>query len=525
MADLSTEPGLRATAADPPDARAHGQALERLAAIFGLWLGVVLFYWPSAVALDGFWTDTIDKAYTHGYLILITSAWLVVRARRRLAAVPIRPEPRALLAILAMSALWLYCWRAALQDPQLLLLPALLFAAIIAALGRRVARVLLFPIGFLYFAMPAWSDLNGVLQLMSVKVNDGLIWLTGIPALLQGDFIHLAGGTLEIAEGCSGLHFFVVGLSLAALYGEMAEDPPRRRLAWLAIMGVLSIIANWVRIFIIVVAAYMTDMKTYLVTVSHYWFGWAVFVVVFVGFLWAAGPLARRWDRRRPQPVPAAAETSPAAAPARVGMARVLLALACLAVLPAAVLGADLAFPITKPAVAIVWPAPPAGWSGPGPVRFSDWTPQFLNTTAVSFKRYVGAGGVAVELYTAAYRTQNQDGKLLGYWNSILGGTDRLHRVSIRIARSPVGAWRELSVANEAGERSLIWYRYAIGTRRFVDPRLSQLWYGIAAFTGRPVSSVMALRAICAPGCAAARARLAAAAVTLLPTVRAEVQP
>ena len=528
MADLSSESGWRGDApsgAAPAEVAAQTAGWDRLVVIFGFWFAVALVYWPSAVALNGFWTDTVDKAYTHGYLVLAISLWLVVRDRRRVFAAPLRPEPRALLAIGVLSLAWIYFYGAAVQDPQLLILPLLLFGAIIATLGWPVARTLLFPIGFLYFAMPAWTDINAVLQSLSVHANGFLVWLVGIPAYLTGDFVHLPGGTLEIAWGCSGLHFLVVGLALAALYGELAGDSVRRRLLWLGVMGLFSLVGNWIRIFVIIIAAYETNMQTYLVTVSHYWFGWAVFVVFFLIFLWMAGALATRWDRRaaalRSSSAAPTAPLVPDAGEASVGHA--LGALAVLVVLPMLIYGRELLWPIAHQSVAITWPAAPAGWMGPERITYSTWSPQYLDASAESEQRYDTPHGHSVEAFEVAYRTQTQEGKLLGYWNSLLGDKAALTLISTRIVTSASGAWEEMTVADRSGQRSLIWSRETIGARHFVDARLSQLWYGIAAFTTRPVSSLAALRAICHPDCAAARARLKIASAKLAPVVHAEV--
>ena len=526
MADLSSDSGWRGDApsgAAPAEAAAETAGWDRLVVVFGFWFAVVLAYWPSAVALNGFWTDTIDKAYTHGYLVLAISLWLVVRDRRRVFAAPLRPEPRALIAIAGLSLAWIYAYGAAIQDPQLLILPLLLFAAIIATLGWPVARTLLFPIGFLYFAMPAWTDINSLLQSLSVMANGFLVWLIGIPAYLTGDFVHLPGGTLEIAWGCSGLHFFVVGLALAALYGELAGDSVRRRVLWLGLMGLFALIGNWIRIFVIIVAAYETNMQTYLVTVSHYWFGWAVFVVFFLVFLWLAGALATRWDRRA-----AAAGSSSAPAPlvadsGEASAGRALSTVAVLVVLPMLIYGREWLWPVADQPVAIAWPAAPAGWTGPERVTYSAWSPQYLDASAESLQRYDTPRGHSVEAFVVAYRTQTQEGKLLGYWNSLLGDKAALTLLGTRIVNSAAGLWQEMTVSDRGGQRSLIWSREMIGTRRFVDPRLSQLWYGIAAFTTRPVSSLTALRAICHPDCAAARARLNHASAELAPVVHAEV--
>lgn len=497
----------------------YASGRDRLAVLLGLLIAVVAIYWPSSLALNGFWTDTVDHTYTHGYLVLLTSFWLVWQDRARLAAAAVRPAAAAWPVVIVLSAGWLWLWGSAIQDAQLLLLPLLLFAAVTAALGWPTARLLSFPIGFVYFAMPVWSDINGILQASSVAVSGLLVWAAGIPGYLQGNLVQLPAGTLEIAEGCSGLHFFIVGVTLAALYGEVSGHPLRRRALWVVAMGGLALITNWLRIFVIIAAAYLTDMHTVLVR-HHYWLGWALFVVAFLAFLWVAGRLSIAWE-----PAPPSQERTPDVAPVspRITVARLAVTLACLGLLPALAYGSQLLWSENHTGLAIDWPSAPHGWEGPQPDIASEWAPEFAGATAESLRRYVDDHGEAIEVFVASYRTQTQHGKLLGYFNSLLGSSQRLRAVSERIVSSRTGSWRQTRVVDGYGTESLVWSRYLIGERRFVRARLSQLWYGIAVVSGRPVSSVVALRTVCVPNCGFAQARLAAAA-GLQPDVRPTLQ-
>jgi len=496
---------------------AHSPA--RMAVVAGLLLATVLIYWPSCRALAGFWSDTKNRTYTHGYLVLLISLWLMVRERRRLEALRLHPATLGLPLLLLLSAVWLVFWRAAVQDLHLLLLPLLLLAAIGAVLGWAAVRLLLFPIGFLYFAMPIWGDLAGILQYASVKVIGVLIWLTGLPAYLQGDLVHVPAGTLEVAQGCSGLHFLIVGLAMAALYGEITRGAIRQRLIWIGLMGVLALVANWARIFVIVVAAYATDMRSFLVTVDHYWFGWFVFAACFAAFLWMAERLA---PASTPAVVARTAELAfagPAARPSPHSRRSVFITLACLGLLPLLAYGTDVARGQPTRGIEIDWPTARGEWNGPQRVRSSRWTPEFQNATTISRRRYLDASGETVELFVVAYRTQDQHAKLLGYGNSLLG-SEAPRLLDQRTVVGATGTWRQMTLVDSTGGESLLWSRYRIGDRSFVWSRASQLWYGIASLTTQPVSSLVAIRSACQPGCPAAAARLAQAAANLQPSLR-----
>jgi exosortase len=495
-----------------PGAPAQVRTLRALALVLCLWAAVALLYWPSALELHRLWTDWPGETYTHGYLIFLLSLWLIVRERKRLAVTPVHPEPLALIPLALMSVAWVWFWRAAIQELQLLLLPLILYAALFSAFGRRMARAVAFPIGLLYFAMPLWGDINPIVQALSAKVTGLLIWATGIPAYMEGDFVRLPGGSIEIARSCSGLHELIVGLALAALYGKLSGEPWRRRLQWLGLMGALSLMVNWVRIFTVVIAAYETGMRTSLVR-QHYWLGWWLFAFVFAAFLWWTGraaPLAR---------TPSSDEGRDASG-AGISAVPMALTLAVLAVMPALAYGLDLATSRAGMAVTVQWPAAPTGWGGPTRTDVSEWQPYFVASSGESLTRYTDPTAEPVEAFAVAYRVQTQRAKLLGYWNDLLGHPQRIRQQSVRVVDSPVGRWQEIVALDSDGSRSLIWMRYRIGNRVFVEPRISQLWYGLAAIVSPPVSSLTALRTTCLPDCNAARTRLSAAAAWLQPALR-----
>ncbi|HWK52072.1 MAG TPA: archaeosortase/exosortase family protein, partial [Steroidobacter sp.] len=69
-----------ATLALDPRAIARNRNLRALGAMALLVLGFLLF-WPTTAALIEQWEDTIRRSYTHGYLIVAMSLWMVWRNR------------------------------------------------------------------------------------------------------------------------------------------------------------------------------------------------------------------------------------------------------------------------------------------------------------------------------------------------------------------------------------------------------------------------------------------------------------
>ena len=232
------------------------------------------------------WSDFRNITFTHGWLIVAVCVALVLRSRRDIAAVPARPSTFALLALAGCTFAWLVCYRASIQDLHITIFPAIFWLAVAGAFGLRMGLLLAFPVAFFYFAVPSWAQLGPPLQDLTVRAMRGLFWLTGPEVRISGDLIRIPNGSFRIEEGCSGLHFMIVGLAIAALHGELRRDSWKVRAIQLALMVAFALLANWVRVYTIIEAGYLTDMRSYLVSVSHYWFGWGVFAGALALFFW-----------------------------------------------------------------------------------------------------------------------------------------------------------------------------------------------------------------------------------------------
>lgn len=413
---------------------------HRLTAILGLWLAVAVIYWPSAVALDAIWRGASGDAYTHGHLVLLASRSLIARDRERLTATPLRPVGWVWVLVAMLSGAWLWAWRAAIQVLHVLLLLAILLTALVAALSWRIARRCVFPLALLLVAMPIRDPINQSLQTASAKMTGLLVWLSGMLVHLQSDLIQLPGGTIEIAQACAGLNGVVIGLTVAALYGEFVRDPLRRRLAWLALMGMLAMVANAVRIFILTAAAYNTDMRSPFVT-HHIWLGWVLFAVAVTVFLAIAGRLANIWDRGSPpqaQEAPTADGHGGKAQrlPLRARIAGIAVALGSLGLLPALSYAMGLVRSGTPSDLLIQWPQAPRSWHGPMSDTASERSLCFVDPSAESLRRYLDARSELVEVFAVANHTQTQDAMFLGCRNDLLRSAKELQARSQGIADS-----------------------------------------------------------------------------------------
>jgi exosortase A len=467
-----------------------------IAAFLIVMLGV---YWPTTLALSELWLDTGKTTYTHGFIVLAISMWLILRDERFEQLDPPQNNFGALLAYVACSLGWLVAYRAGIETAHELAFPVLAWLAICSFFGVRSARLAFFPIAFIFFAIPVWDVLNEHLQTISAAMVGYMLHLSGISAYVDGNLVHIGVGTFEIAGGCSGLHFVMVALALGALYGELSRDSIKTRAILVGLALFLALAANWVRVYVIVVAGYLTNMQHYLVRVEHYKFGWLVFAVMMTLFFWIASrvPSAGRADNRK-------AETGSAERrPSRL----VYAALGLLIVPSWSAFAPHSKAP--NPPDSEMRPQPLEGWSVSKPATDANWRPAFVGADAESLTGYEAPNGTLVVLYVAAYREQKQDKELLGYHNRIINDSE-----SILDSRSLSRSVHEC-VVQDGSVRHLLRFSYHIGDLQTASGLVAQLAYGVKSIWSAPVSRIVAVRTRCASDCEAERQTLDAFASSL----------
>jgi EpsI family protein len=471
--------------------------LHRWMLVFGLIAIATVACWPSTSTLLALWADTDNPSLTHGWLVAILSAWLVFRARHRIAAAESAPSKLGFAALLACSLAWVVFYKAGIRDLHLLLFPALIWLSVLAAFGLTVARTLVFPVGFLCLALPIWGSISGLLQDITTHAVGVMAWVTGLPAYIQGNRVTIPSGVFEIAGGCSGQHFFVAGLAIGALRGELQRDTLMRRAVLIAIIAALALVSNWVRVFTVIVAGHLTDMQHYLVRVDHYWFGWALFAAALVLYMWIANRL----------PLSPEADDETDSRPATTSFAPVAYAMAAVLMIAGPVLG----FASSRAASSegegiggVLLPVGKGAWSGPGPLLDSPWKPVFVGATRQDLAAYRDSSNRTVEVLSVIYRVQRQGAELVSWKNSLLGeGGLESHGGSNQTL--PSGSFHETVATDRTDQRSIVWSSYEVGGRTFVRPLFSQVWYGVRSILGEPASGLVALRAECAPTCESAR--------------------
>ncbi len=446
--------------------------------------------------MAGEWSGS-SGVLSHGYLVAAISVWLLARSLNNFAATTIRPAWWGLPVVLGLSLTWLLGFVANVAAVQTVVLPILLLAATVTAFGVQSSRTIAFPILYFSFALPAWEHLQFVFQELTVRVVHLLILISDIPAYVDGNFVFLGVGTFEIAGGCSGLSFILAGLSLAVLYGHLYYSSWKQKIILIAVTVLVSMIGNWIRVFVIIVIGYVSEMQSPIIG-DHLTYGWILFSVLMIPLAFFARWLENGSSARQPTP-PIATKSGASPEPTRfslIALTATMIALAvgpvwALAVVPS---GAD------RESVSLQFPDAPQGWHGPSPSAWG-WQPIFNGATAEQVVEYRSETEMVLA-YENIYLTQDQGKELIYFANDIKGdwSLDRDVQMPALVTAGSAGDFRQLNVRNLNGSW-LIWYRYSINGRPVTNELEGKLIQAMATLRGFPEAGIIAFAGMCKSSC------------------------
>tara|TARA_R110002074_G_scaffold183361_1_gene348478 strand:+ start:7755 stop:9176 length:1422 start_codon:yes stop_codon:yes gene_type:complete len=254
----------------------------------------VLVFYPTWIRLAEAWLE-FDQAVAHGIATAVIFFGLLlihppVHADSQTQLKPHRLAGAVLL--IATTLIWALVELVRIDTLAYFMLAAGLFTTSWTLLG--LARTLTFlPYALLLsLSLPIWAVVvPALVDLASVVVGTWVGWF-GMTALIEGNSITLPYGRLIIADGCSGYRYFATSIMLAMMTSILNDYRWRGWLITLLVAGTLGLIANWVRITILVVVAYETDMQSDMLA-DHDTMGWIVFAVFILPALYFS-PVRKR---------------------------------------------------------------------------------------------------------------------------------------------------------------------------------------------------------------------------------------
>ena len=191
--------------------------------IFILSAFFIALYYPVIASMIHDWE--VNKNYSHGYLIPFITGYMIWNIRKELLQIEIVPNNWGVLLILAGVVQMIVAWVGTEYFLQRTSMIVILFGIALFLTGSKITKKLSMPLLYLIFMVPIpaiiWNKFAFPMKLFASYIATHIVDAIGISILREGNILHLASTTLEVADACSGLRSLTSLLALSAAFTLM----------------------------------------------------------------------------------------------------------------------------------------------------------------------------------------------------------------------------------------------------------------------------------------------------------------
>jgi exosortase len=219
---------------------------------------VILLYSPEIRSLFHEWST--KKESSHGFLIPVISIYITWKKRETLRSMLVDQSWEGFLILL--SGLFLLLIGRVSHEPsaQQFSLLITISGLVYFLLGRKVFRVLLFPLGYLVFMIPPpYILINTIaihLRLVDAKMTYFIINSLGIPIIREGPNLHLPDISLDVAYLCTGILSLVSMVALSVVWAYIFLRHVTSRIVLILLALPIAFASNILRISLITLLTY-----------------------------------------------------------------------------------------------------------------------------------------------------------------------------------------------------------------------------------------------------------------------------
>jgi len=432
---------------------------------------LIFIYFDTAKSIVVIWSRS--ETFMHGFFVIPFTLYMIWTQRETLKNYS--PCTSWLGVVIIIPAIFLYLLgkEAEVNVLQHFSFLLMLWGLILGLFGQHVVRNLLFPIAFLFFAIPLGEGLIPLLMSLTAAITVKLLELSGFPVYWEGMLFSIPSGTFEVAKACSGVRYLFVTVTLGSLFAYLNYKSIWKRIIFISFSIFLPIIANGLRAYTIVLIAHFSEMK-YATGVDHTIYGLIFFSLTII-ILFYAGKYWRDDD--------AEVIISNKQAHTKIisrDKFKIFVYLSLLLVGPGILLlvqnknntNIDAADINLMPAKTV------DGWTQSEETK---WKPVFVNPTKQILVTYKKERHNA-SLYIAYYEKENQHSELINQRNSLFDANKwvqiETHRVSLDIAKDKTIILSQILLKRGSNQR-VLWYWYDLSgyaTPNSYKAKIIQAW-------------------------------------------------
>lgn len=465
---------------DRPGVTSWQAATTALAICLG---GLLIAFWDTAGSMEATWRRS--DTFQHGYLILPIVFYLVWEKWPSLSAMLPSPTAWGLPVVMGAAFLWLLGNVAHVQLVQQAALVGMVQGLVLTTFGLRLTRALIFPLGYLFFLVPAGEFFVPILQDLTANFAVAAVALLDYRVYSDGLMIYVAAVddlyTFVVAKECSGIRYQIAMLAVGLLVAHLFFRSLTRRVLCVIAALAVPIVANWVRATGIIWLVVSTQGR-HGTDIDHIIYGFWFFAFLMIIFILICRQFAEDFemggaDMAAARPMPASNKFLQMS----LGLPLAGLALAFLVPFYAAYVdgaaGKDGATSLAAPTVSASWHVQ---------LQREDWKPVFTGLSQDYLGRYE-KGGAEVDLYLGLYRNQVEGAELISWANTFESGDWRAAgakgTAKMELSNGTVRAAYMRLMLHE--RQRLVVYWYWVDGKLTSDPRSAKLYTALSKLFNR----------------------------------------
>jgi EpsI family protein len=390
-----------------------------------------------------------------------------------------------LLPLCAASLLLLVANLASIGQLQILGLFLVIVALLLSLYGLKIINTLFLPFLMIFLLLPVWNVLQIPLRDISTWVSFNTVDLLGFEIMREGYYLLTPGGTFIVEESCSGLGFFLAS-ALYAVFVAQINHLSRKSAALFFILAVLvAIIANWIRITVIIIVGSQTAMQHFIVQ-DHLTFGWLVFAACFIPLIFIGNIYFGEQ---------VAAKSNDQSAPKKQQSFNITYLFSVFTIVICFSAGTFIISSRYDPEYKFILPNIPNYTKvGASSATSHNWQIVSKGATSEEYSHFLQEKEL-IQVYLANYVRQYQGAEMIFIENSLFDKNRwfKDEQQIIKLASSPLKQINLLTLHRNSQRSRLIAYWYLIDGRYITDKKMAK-WYEVqATLKGQPGATLIAI--------------------------------
>jgi exosortase len=257
-------------------------------------LAGLFLFWPTIRDLVHTWAT--DPNSSHGFLVPVISAAILIADRSRLAATRVEASLAGLSVLLASLLVFALGHMSYTNIFQRLGLWGTLVGSLWFIFGSELLRARPFPFVLLLFAIPpptiVFVPFSTMLRLLAARLAAGSLQALGLDVVRAGSILTIGEHELEVVDACSGIRSLVSIVLVAALLAYLLRTGVWKGILLMVTAVPITVLVNVLRIVVVALgfAVFDTDLTA---GIAHGCLGVGVFLASIL-LLYSSWRLYRR---------------------------------------------------------------------------------------------------------------------------------------------------------------------------------------------------------------------------------------